>query len=228
MKIFSLPSKAVIGLFPSNSDIQQVMVNTDFIFLAMKCGTIEVWQKERATKIASLKLRSSGNTRITSLTPDKDGEMIFVGCSDGRIQVCWFIHPHLIFTLNINPRKWQQQLTTVIWFLLQTWSLEWKTPNIVCMQSFLALEIVYLTILNCPLYSLLPWNIIVKLCYGSEIISSLFKFNHFKQPILQSVSNFEHVPFIDGLVGLTRKPTRFQQKEEFWYRVLYSSLRHGH
>nr|GMC54899.1 putative E3 ubiquitin-protein ligase LIN-1 isoform X1 [Ipomoea batatas] len=85
-KIFSLPSKAVIGLFPSNSDIQQVMVNTDFIFLAMKCGTIEVWQKERATKIASLKLRSSGNTRITSLTPDKDGEMIFVGCSDGRIQ----------------------------------------------------------------------------------------------------------------------------------------------
>lgn len=95
MKIFSLPSKAIIGLFPSNSDIQQVMVNSDFIFLGMKCGTIEVWQKERATRIASLKLRSSGNTRITSLTPDKDGEMIFVGCSDGRIQV-WLIHSYFI------------------------------------------------------------------------------------------------------------------------------------
>lgn len=65
-------------------------VNNDFIFGATKSGTIEVWLKERLTKVASIK-----NAKITSLASDADGEMLFAGSSDGRIQVgntldCYF------------------------------------------------------------------------------------------------------------------------------------------
>ncbi|MCE0482352.1 hypothetical protein HAX54_041039 [Datura stramonium] len=86
-KVFSLPSKAVIGTLSSGSDIQRLAVNNDFIFSATKSGTIEVWLQERVTKMTSIKMRSGGQTRITSLAVDKDGEMIFAGSTDGKIQV---------------------------------------------------------------------------------------------------------------------------------------------
>ncbi|XP_009588632.1 putative E3 ubiquitin-protein ligase LIN-1 isoform X1 [Nicotiana tomentosiformis] len=85
-KVFSLPSKAVIGSLSTCSDIQRLAVNNDFIFSATKSGTIEVWLQERVTKITSIKMKSGGQTKITSLAVDKDGEMIFAGSTDGKIQ----------------------------------------------------------------------------------------------------------------------------------------------
>lgn len=87
MKAFSLPSKAVIGTFSTGSDIQRLAVNNDFIFFATKSGNIEVWQQERVAKMTSIKMRSVGQSRTTSLAVDKDGEMIFTGSTDGKIQV---------------------------------------------------------------------------------------------------------------------------------------------
>lgn len=86
-KVFSLPSKAVIRTLSTGSDIQRLAVNNDFIFSATKSGTIEVWLQERVIKMTSIKMRSGGQTRITSLAVDKDGEMIFAGSTDGKIQV---------------------------------------------------------------------------------------------------------------------------------------------
>ncbi|KAM3305895.1 putative E3 ubiquitin-protein ligase LIN-1 isoform X2 [Capsicum chacoense] len=86
-KAFSLPSKAVIGTFSTGSDIQRLAVNNDFIFFATKSGNIEVWQQERVAKMTSIKMRSVGQSRITSLAVDKDGEMIFTSSTDGKIQV---------------------------------------------------------------------------------------------------------------------------------------------
>ncbi|XP_019229506.1 PREDICTED: putative E3 ubiquitin-protein ligase LIN-1 isoform X2 [Nicotiana attenuata] len=86
-KVFSLPSKAVIGSLSTCSDIQRLAVNNDFIFSATKSGTIEVWLQERVTKITSIKMKSGGQTKNTSLAVDKDGEMIFAGSTDGKIQV---------------------------------------------------------------------------------------------------------------------------------------------
>ncbi|PWA53627.1 E3 ubiquitin-protein ligase LIN-1 [Artemisia annua] len=80
-KVFSLSSRAVIGSLQAGFDIQLLSVNNDFIFGATKSGTIEVWLKERLTKVASIK-----NAKITSLASDADGEMLFAGSSDGRIQ----------------------------------------------------------------------------------------------------------------------------------------------
>ncbi|CAN4121112.1 unnamed protein product [Withania somnifera] len=86
-KVFLLPSKAVTGTLSTGSDIQRLAINNDLIFSATKSGTIEVWLQEKVTKLTSIKMRSGGQTRTTSLAVDKDGEMIFAGSTDGKIQV---------------------------------------------------------------------------------------------------------------------------------------------
>lgn len=68
-------------------DVQQSSVNNDFIFTATKCGIIEVWLKERVTKIAYIKMGSAGHARMTSIASDADGQKLFAGTSDGRLQV---------------------------------------------------------------------------------------------------------------------------------------------
>ncbi|KAL0351756.1 UNVERIFIED_CONTAM: putative E3 ubiquitin-protein ligase LIN-1 [Sesamum calycinum] len=85
-KVFKLSSKAVIGTLPAGLDIQQTTVNNDFIFTATKCGVIEVWLKDRLTKIAYVKT-GSGNARITATASDAHGQKLFAGTSDGRLQV---------------------------------------------------------------------------------------------------------------------------------------------
>ncbi|KAL8059222.1 hypothetical protein ABFX02_03G071700 [Erythranthe guttata] len=90
-KVFKLSSKAVIGSLPTGLDIQQITVNNDFVFTATKCGIIEVWLKERVAKIAYIKMAcgggGGGSTRITAVASDSDGQKLFAGTSDGRIQV---------------------------------------------------------------------------------------------------------------------------------------------
>ncbi|KAL3505402.1 hypothetical protein ACH5RR_035243 [Cinchona calisaya] len=86
-KVFSLPSKAVLGTLVTSLDIQKITVNSDFIITASKCGIIEVWLKERVTKIGYIRMSAGNNTKLTSLTCDMDGQMLFAGSSDGKIQV---------------------------------------------------------------------------------------------------------------------------------------------
>ncbi|KAL8135683.1 putative E3 ubiquitin-protein ligase LIN-1 isoform X2 [Apium graveolens] len=85
-KVFSLSTKAVTGSLTTGLDIQCITVNNDFIFTATRFGTIEVWLKERVTRVASIKMGSGGNAKITCLTSDRDGQMLFAGSSDGKIQ----------------------------------------------------------------------------------------------------------------------------------------------
>ncbi|XP_059637708.1 putative E3 ubiquitin-protein ligase LIN-1 [Cornus florida] len=85
-KVFSLSTKAVLGSISTGFDIHCVAVNNDFIFTATRCGIIEVWLKEKVTRIASFKMGGGGHAKLTSLTADMDGEMLFAGSSDGKIQ----------------------------------------------------------------------------------------------------------------------------------------------
>ncbi|XWS59788.1 hypothetical protein CRYUN_Cryun08bG0151600 [Craigia yunnanensis] len=86
-KVFSRSSKAVMGSFSTGFDIQRIAVNIDFIFTATKYGIIEVWLRERVSRVASIKMGSSrGLAKITSLVSDMDGGMLYAGSSDGRIQ----------------------------------------------------------------------------------------------------------------------------------------------
>ncbi|RDX93915.1 putative E3 ubiquitin-protein ligase LIN-1, partial [Mucuna pruriens] len=85
-KIFSLSSKMVVGSLSTGLDIHRIAINSDFIFAGTKFGTIEVWLKDKFTRVASIKM-AGGHTKITSLVSDADGMMLFVGSSDGKIQV---------------------------------------------------------------------------------------------------------------------------------------------
>ncbi|XP_021997634.1 putative E3 ubiquitin-protein ligase LIN-1 isoform X1 [Helianthus annuus] len=84
-KVFSITSRVLVGSLSIAFDIHSLAVNNDFIFGATKNGTIEVWLKERLTRVVSMKMRS-GITKITSLASDAEGEMLFAGSSDGKIQ----------------------------------------------------------------------------------------------------------------------------------------------
>ncbi|KAA8528755.1 hypothetical protein F0562_036110 [Nyssa sinensis] len=86
IQVFSLSTKAVIGSLSTGLDIHGIAVNEDYIFTASKCGMVEVWLKERVTRVASIKMGGGGHARISSLTSDTNGEMIFAGSSEGKIQ----------------------------------------------------------------------------------------------------------------------------------------------
>ncbi|XP_019428402.1 PREDICTED: putative E3 ubiquitin-protein ligase LIN-1 isoform X2 [Lupinus angustifolius] len=85
-KVFSLSTKMVVGSLLTGFDIHRVAINSDFIFAGTKYGTIEVWLKDKLTQVASIKM-AGGHTKITSLVSDADGMMLYVGSSDGKIQV---------------------------------------------------------------------------------------------------------------------------------------------
>lgn len=76
----------VVGSLSTGLDIHRIAINSDFIFAGTKFGTIEVWLKDKFTRVASIKM-AGGHTKITSLVSDADGMMLFVGSSDGKIQV---------------------------------------------------------------------------------------------------------------------------------------------
>ncbi|KAL8242036.1 hypothetical protein R6Q59_012338 [Mikania micrantha] len=84
-KVFSITSRVLVGSLSSVFVIHCLAVSNDFIFEATKNGIIEVWLKERLTRVVSMKM-SSGNIKITSLASDAEGEMLFAGSSDGKIQ----------------------------------------------------------------------------------------------------------------------------------------------
>lgn len=107
-QVFSHTTKAVVGSFWTGFDIMHIAANNDFIFTATKCGTIEVWLKERITRVASIKMSGSGHPKITSLTSDMDGGMLYAGSSDGKIQV-WFGHK----PTNILQPKTEKQIFLV-------------------------------------------------------------------------------------------------------------------
>lgn len=100
--MFKLSSRAVVGTLATGLDVQQCSVNNDFIFTATKCGIIEVWLKERVTKIAYIKMGTAGHARMTSITSDADGHKLFAGTSDGRIQVNFHLFSMCVIYITCN------------------------------------------------------------------------------------------------------------------------------
>ncbi|KAL6010319.1 hypothetical protein ACLOJK_000750 [Asimina triloba] len=85
-KVFSVSTRAIIGSLSTGFDIHSICANKDFVFTGTKCGIIEVWLRDRLTRVSSLKVHGGGNTKITCLASDVDGEMLLAGTSDGKIQ----------------------------------------------------------------------------------------------------------------------------------------------
>ncbi|CAN1314982.1 Putative E3 ubiquitin-protein ligase LIN [Linum perenne] len=90
-KVFALSNKAVVGSLTTSFDVKHIAVNNDFIITVTKWGVVEVWLKERVSKVACIRMSGSGNTKVSCLTTDADGGMLYAGSSDGKIQVSLII-----------------------------------------------------------------------------------------------------------------------------------------
>ncbi|XP_038973559.1 putative E3 ubiquitin-protein ligase LIN isoform X2 [Phoenix dactylifera] len=86
-KAFSLSTKTPVGSFSTALDIHCIYVTNDFVFTGTKCGVIEVWLRARLTRVASIKVGGGANTKVTTVASDTDGELLFSGSADGKIQV---------------------------------------------------------------------------------------------------------------------------------------------
>ena len=73
-------------------------MSSDFVFTGTRCGVIEVWLKERLARVGSIKVGSGASTKVAALASDSDGEMLFSGSADGKIQVLIFKIPFSIGT----------------------------------------------------------------------------------------------------------------------------------
>ncbi|KAG0477879.1 hypothetical protein HPP92_012598 [Vanilla planifolia] len=86
-KAFSLSTKSATGSFVTPLDIYCISAADDFVFTGTKNGIIEVWIKERLARVGSIRVGPVGNAKVACLASDSEGEMLFSGSSDGKIQV---------------------------------------------------------------------------------------------------------------------------------------------
>ncbi|KAM0944405.1 putative transcription factor WD40-like family [Dioscorea sansibarensis] len=84
VKIWDTSNYNLIGSLPSTMEVRLMFISTEFIYLGCKMGIVEVWSREKLTKISTLQCGTS--SKILCMAVDGDGELLVVGTSDGRIQ----------------------------------------------------------------------------------------------------------------------------------------------
>eukprot|EP01018_Ginkgo_biloba_P001817 Gb_38779 [translate_table: standard] len=85
VKVWSLSTNNVVGYVPTTVEVRSMAVNNEFIYLGSKFGTIEVWLRERLIRVGTLYTKG-GSSKVVSLAVDMDGEILFSGSVDGKIQ----------------------------------------------------------------------------------------------------------------------------------------------
>ncbi|KAJ0989244.1 hypothetical protein J5N97_007600 [Dioscorea zingiberensis] len=84
IKIWNISNYNLIGSLPSTMEVRSMFISTEFIYLGCKMGIVEVWSREKLTRISTLQCGTS--SKILCMAADGDGELLVVGTSDGRIQ----------------------------------------------------------------------------------------------------------------------------------------------
>lgn len=85
VQIYNTSTYSPIGSLPSTTDVRAIAVSTDLIYVGCKTGVVDIWSKEKLTRIGSLQTRAY--SRVQCMALDGDGEVVVVGTCDGRIQV---------------------------------------------------------------------------------------------------------------------------------------------
>ncbi|MCL7039067.1 hypothetical protein MKW94_023270 [Papaver nudicaule] len=85
VKIWSTSNFSVVGSLPSNMDVRSMAISSELIYLGCKTGVVEVWCKEKHTRVESL--QTGTNTKVISMAIDNDADLLVLGTSDGKIQV---------------------------------------------------------------------------------------------------------------------------------------------
>lgn len=84
VKVWSLATKSVVGSLSTSLEIRCMAVTNEFLYLGSKFGAIEVWLRDRLMKVGTL--YTKGNSKLVSLAVHMDGELLFCGSLEGKIQ----------------------------------------------------------------------------------------------------------------------------------------------
>lgn len=84
-KIWSVANYELVGSLASALEVRSIAVSSELIYLGCKGGTVEIWCKEKLTRVDTLQIGSTA--RINSVAIDAGEEFLVVGTADGQIQV---------------------------------------------------------------------------------------------------------------------------------------------
>ncbi|XP_020247015.1 putative E3 ubiquitin-protein ligase LIN-1 isoform X1 [Asparagus officinalis] len=85
VKIHNASNYTLVGSLPCTAEIRSIAISADLIYIGCKIGIVDIWAKEKLTRIASLQTKT--NSKVQCMAVDSEGEVLVVGTSDGRIQV---------------------------------------------------------------------------------------------------------------------------------------------
>ncbi|EEC70236.1 hypothetical protein OsI_01010 [Oryza sativa Indica Group] len=86
VKIWSSSNYSLVGTIPSSVEVRSLVVSSDLVYLGSRNGVVEIWSREKLTRIGALQAAGGGGGRVQCMAVDADGDVIVVGTSDGRIQ----------------------------------------------------------------------------------------------------------------------------------------------
>ncbi|XP_073000481.1 putative E3 ubiquitin-protein ligase LIN [Typha latifolia] len=84
VKIWDVSNYKLVGSIPSSTEVRSMVISTELIYLGCKAGVVEIWSKEKHTRIGAL--QTGTNCKVQCMAVDSNGEVLIIGTSDGRIQ----------------------------------------------------------------------------------------------------------------------------------------------
>uniref|UniRef100_A0A0D9UYS1 RING-type E3 ubiquitin transferase n=1 Tax=Leersia perrieri TaxID=77586 RepID=A0A0D9UYS1_9ORYZ len=85
VKIWNSSNYNLVGTIPSSVEVRSLVVSSDLVYLGSRTGIVEIWSREKLTRIGALQAGGAG-CRVQCMAVDGDGDVLVVGTSDGRIQ----------------------------------------------------------------------------------------------------------------------------------------------
>jgi len=86
MQVWNCANYNLVGSMPSSMEARSLVVSADLIYLGSRNGAVEIWSREKLTRIGTLQA-GGPSCRVQCMAVDGDGDVLVVGTSDGRIQV---------------------------------------------------------------------------------------------------------------------------------------------
>ncbi len=133
VQIWSSSNYSLVGTIPSSVEVRSLVVSSDLVYLGSRNGVVEIWSREKLTRIGALQAAGGGGGRVQCMAVDADGDVIVVGTSDGRIQVwkrkCIFFSSSVSWLRNCREQSWLRMMRFVcgthigLVLVLQAWGL---------------------------------------------------------------------------------------------------------
>ncbi|CAO2209349.1 unnamed protein product [Urochloa humidicola] len=87
VKVWNCGNYSLVGSMPSSMEARSLVVSADLIYVGSRNGAVEIWSREKLTRIGTLQAGGPGcRVQCMAVDGDGDGDVLVVGTSDGRIQ----------------------------------------------------------------------------------------------------------------------------------------------